>query len=507
MKSVYAIALLFICSITLTSAQEPKVQEVKKEETKPIPEPKEFVTTHQGTFGGKLIKYKAIAGEAYMKNKDGEPVASIWSVTYKFDGPENTNRPVTFVFNGGPGSASVWLHMGFFGPQVTKVDSDASKDDGGAPYPLVNNDNAMLDLTDLVFIDPVGTGYSRVIGKGKVEDYWGLTEDAKSIAAFIREWVTKNKKWNSPKYIAGESFGTTRAAAVNYELEGGGQEMSLNGLILISQALDYQGSTSTFDNIVSYVTYFPSMAATAWYHKKAGQGKTLEAFVEEARKFALDEYVSALYKGSRLTEEERNHIADRMVYFTGLSKKYIQLADLRLLVPRFRKELLRDQGISIGQLDGRYKGDEYDKVSDSPTLGDPAGYNTDGAFTAILNHYYASQLKVEMDRPYVTSNGELGSKWRWRDVPDASYWEPSYVNVARKLGDSMKRNKDLKVMVASGYYDLICPFFDTEYTFARNGILKDRVTLTYYEAGHMMYLHEPDLVKLAGDIRKFLTTK
>lgn len=507
MKFLYTIVLLLICSITLTNAQETKTKEDKKEETKPIPEAKEFITSHQGTFGGKLIKYKAIAGETYLKNSDGDPVASIWSVTYKLDGPENTNRPVTFVFNGGPGSASVWLHMGFFGPQVTKVDSDASKDDGGAPYPLVHNDYAMLDLTDLVFIDPVGTGYSRVVGKGKVENYWGLTEDAKSIAAFMREWVTKNKRWNSPKYIAGESFGTTRAAAVNSELEGGGQEMALNGLILISQALDYQGSTSTHDNIVSYITYFPSMAATAWYHKKAGQGKALEAFVEESRKFALDEYLPALYKGSRLTGEEKDHIADRMVYFTGLSKKYIQLADLRLLVPRFRKELLRDQGITIGQLDGRYTGDESDDVADRPTLGDPASYNIEGAYTAILNYYYASQLKVEMDRPYLTSNDELSSKWRWRDVPDGRYWEPSYVNVARKLGDSMRRNKDLKVLVACGYYDLICPFFDAEYTFARNGILKNQFTLTYYEAGHMMYVHEPDLVKLAGDIRKFLTTK
>jgi len=397
--------------------------------------------------------------------------------------------------------------MGFFGPQITKVDSDASQDDGGAPYPLINNSHGMLDITDLVFIDPVGTGYSRVIGKGKTEDYWGLMEDAKSIAAFMREWVTKNRRWNSPKYIAGESFGTTRAAAVNYELEGGGQEMSLNGLILISQALDYQGSTSTHDNIVSYVTYFPSMAATAWYHKKAGQGKTLEVFVEEARKFALDEYVAALYKGTRLTDAERNHIVDRMVYFTGLSKKYIEQTDIRLLMPRFRKELLRDQGITIGQLDGRYKGNEYDKVADRATLGDPSSYNISGAYGATINHYLASQLKVEMDRPYITSNGELSSKWRWRDVADGRYWEPSYVNVARKLGDSMRRNKDLKVLVASGYYDLICPFFDAEYTFARNGILKDQVTLTYYEAGHMMYIHEPDLVKLATDIRKFLTTK
>ncbi|MBX2913467.1 MAG: peptidase S10 [Cyclobacteriaceae bacterium] len=506
MKSMYAIALFLFCSL-LANAQDTGNGENKKEKDKPIPPPKEFVTSHQGTFGGKLIKYNAIAGETYLKDKEGMPVASIWSVTYKLDGPEDANRPVTFVFNGGPGSASVWLHMGFFGPQVTKVDSDASEDDGGAPYPLVNNDHALLDLTDLVFIDPVGTGYSRVVGKGKVEDYWGLIEDARSIATFMREWVTKNKRWNSPKYIAGESFGTTRAAAVAYELEGDGQEMALNGLVLISQALDYQGSTSTFDNIVSYVTYFPSMAATAWYHKKAGQGKTLEAFVEEARKFALDEYVEALYKGSRLTNDERDRIADRMVYFTGLSKKYIQQADLRLLMPRFRKELLRDEGITIGQLDGRYKGEEYDGVADRATLGDPASYSTDGAYTAILNHYYASQLHVEMDRPYITSNGELGPKWRWRDVPEGRYYEPSYVNVARKLGDSMRRNKDLKVMVACGYYDLICPFFDAEYTFARNGILKNRVTLTYYEAGHMMYLHGPDLVKLATDIRKFLTTK
>lgn len=496
-------SLIFLLSSIKSIAQEEKKQEI----IKPVPPPKEFVTSHQGTFGGKLIKYKAIAGETYLKNKEDDSVASIWSVTYKAEGAENTNRPVTFVFNGGPGSASVWLHMGLFGPQITKVDSDARIDDGGAPYPMLNNNYGMLDITDLVFIDPVGTGYSRVVGKGKVEDFWGLNEDASSIAQFMRLWVTKHKRWNAPKYIAGESFGTTRAAAVTHELEGGGQEMALNGLILISQALDYQGSTSVHDNIVSYITYFPSMAATSWYHKKAGAGKTLEAFVDEARRFALDEYVSALYKGSRLTEAEENHIAERIAYFTGLSQSYIKLSNLRILIPRYRKELLRDKGLAIGQLDGRFMGDESDDIAERPTLGDPSSYNIESAYTAILNHYYASQLNVDMDRPYISSNEEIGSKWRWRDVPEGRYWEPSYVNVARKLGDSMRRNKDLKVLVASGYYDLICPFFDTEYTFARNGILKDRVTLTYYEAGHMMYVHEPALVKIAGDIRKFYSGK
>ncbi len=500
----YSISLI-VC--TLFSILILFAQEEKSPAPKPVGDPKEFITSHQGTFGGKLIKYKAIAGETYLKGKDGEPAASIWSVTYKMDAGDLAQRPVTFVFNGGPGSASIWLHLGLFGPQITKVNSDAKEDDGAAPYPMLNNPYGMLDLTDLVFIDPVGTGYSRVIGNGKVEDYWGLNEDAKSIVAFMCEWVTRHKRWNAPKYIAGESFGTTRAAAVTHELEGNGQEMALNGLILISQALDYQGSTSMHDNIVSYVTYFPSMAATSWYHKKAGMGKTLEAFVEEARLFALDEYVRALYKGSRLTAVEKDRIAERLVYFTGLSRTYIDQSNLRILIPRYRKELLRDQGLAIGQLDGRFMGDESDDIAERPTLGDPASYNIDGAYTAILNHYYASQLNVEMDRPYITSNEELGDKWKWRDVPEGKYWEPSYVNVARKLGDAMRRNKDLKVIVASGYYDLICPFFDTEYTFARNGIPQERVTLTYYEAGHMMYVHEPDLVKIAGDIRKFLTTK
>ncbi|MCB0372948.1 MAG: hypothetical protein KDD31_08070 [Muricauda sp.] len=275
-----------------------------------IPEPKSFITNHQITNGGKLVKFKAIASETYLKNKAGEPVASMWSVAYVETGIADTSkRPITFVFNGGPGSASVWLQMGMFGPQLVKVDSDAAKDDGAAPYSMVPNTHGILDLTDLVFIDPVGTGYSKVIGKGKVEDFWGLTEDANSVAQFMRQWITENNRWMSPKYIIGESFGTTRAAGVANALEGGGQDMALNGLILISQALDYAGSTSIHDNITSYLTYLPSMAATAWYHKKAGQGKSLEVFVQECRDFTYNSYAPALYKGSLLTETEKNEMA------------------------------------------------------------------------------------------------------------------------------------------------------------------------------------------------------
>lgn len=497
--------LLTILIITHLTAL---AQKETKEEIKTIPKPQSFVTSHQGTFNGKTIKYKATAKESYLKNSLGDSVASIWSVAYTQDGIANsTKRPVTFVFNGGPGSASVWLHMGLFGPKIVKVDSDAKKDDGAAPYDLRTNEHGLLDLTDLVFVDPVGTGYSRVVGKGKEKDYWGLKEDAKSVAQFMRLWITENKRWFSPKYIAGESFGTTRAAAVGKELEGGGQNMALNGLILISQALDYDGSTSIHNNITSYVTYLPSMAATAWYHKKAGQGKNLEDFIAECRKFTYGVYTPALYKGSLLTENEKNSIAEKLAYFIGLDKDYILRSDLRILMHRFQKQLLADKGLSIGRLDGRFMGDEADKLSENPHLGDAASYQISSAYTAALNHYYASVLKVVMDRPYLTSNGKIGSTWRWRTVPDGSYWEPTPVNVSRALGETMRRNTDMKVLVASGYYDLITPFFDAEYTFSRNGIVKERVEMTYYEAGHMMYTHEPDLIKLSGDIRRFLTSK
>lgn len=493
-----------LCSIILLFALQVTAQEEKKEAIKPIPKAKSFVTSHQGVFGGKTINYKATAKETFLTNKMGDSIATFWSVAYtKTPMGDVGKRPVTFVFNGGPGSASMWLHMGFFGPKVVQVDSDAKKDDGAAPYNLVKNEHGLLDLTDLVFIDPVGTGYSRLVGKGKGKDFYGLKEDVDSFAQFIRKWVTENQRWFSPKYLAGESYGTTRAAYLGKALEGSGQNMALNGMILISQALDYAGSTSVHHNMTSYITYLPSMAATAWYHTKAGQGKTLEDFVAECRKFTYETYSPALYKGNLLGDSEKEAIAEKLSYFTGLDKTYILNSNLRILMGRFQKKLLEDKGLAVGRLDGRFMGDEVDKVAERPHLGDPASYQISAAYTATLNHYFASELNVKMDRPYITSGG--GSGWRWRTVPDGQYWEPMPVNTAPHLGETMRRNPAMKVMVASGYYDLITPFFDAEYTFARNGIATDRVEMTYYEAGHMMYTHQPDLIKLAKDIRLFLS--
>ncbi|MBW3469306.1 S10 family peptidase [Arthrospiribacter ruber] len=487
--------LIFLILLSHTSfAQDSKTN---------IPEPKKFESSHEGTFNGAKIRYKAMAGETYLKNDD-EPVASIWSTSYIKEG-DDRNRPVIFVFNGGPGSASIWLHMGVFGPRVVDVDSEAREDDGAAPYKVIHNELALLDVADLVFVDPVGTGYSKVVGKGKEEDFWGLNEDAASIAKFMRMWITQNKRWQSPKYIAGESFGTTRAAAVTAALEKGGQAMALNGLILISQALDYQGSTSKHDNIASYFTYFPTMAATSWYHSKSGQGKSLEEFLDEARAFAYNEYLPALYKGNLLELSEKEKIAERINYFLGLDKDYILRSDNRILSYRFLKELLRDQGKTIGTLDSRYFAEEGDQVAEYPTLGDPSSYGIDAAYFAGLQDYFAENLKVDMEeRPYLTSNSSIYGKWNWRPVPQGAGWEPSYVNVARSLGESMRRNKDLKVMVANGYYDMITPFLDAEYTFARHDIPMERVHMFYYKGGHMMYNHRPDFEKLISDIRGFL---
>jgi carboxypeptidase C (cathepsin A) len=497
------ITLVFALLISINLlAQDDK--EVKNK----IPLPQSFITDHEISINGVPIKYKAIASETYINDSKDEPVASFWSVAYiKQEVKDVSKRPITFVFNGGPGSASVWLHMGLFGPELVKVDSDANMDDGAAPYNMKENEMMLLDITDFVFIDPIGTGYSRVVGEGKGEDYWGLNEDANSIAKFMRLWITKNKRWFSPKYIAGESFGTTRAAAVANALEGDGQNMAVNGLILISQALDYAGSTSINDNITSYLTYLPSMAATAWYHKKAGQDKSLEAFVQECRDFTYDEYAPALYRGSLLSDSKKEAIADKLSYFTSLSKDYILRSNNRILMHRFQKQLLQEKGVAVGRLDGRFKGEQVDLVSEGPEFGDPSSYQISGAYTAALNHYYASVLNVEMDRPYKTSNREVGRKWNWKPVGKDQSWEPAAVNVTRRLSGVMNRNTKMKVMVANGYYDLICPFFDAEYTFSRNGIDPEKIEMKYYEAGHMMYVHEEDFVKLTKDIREFMTSE
>lgn len=477
----------------------------KEAETRPVPDPVMFESRHTGTFGRQKVAYTVEAGDTQITNEDGKPAASLFTISYiKEDA--GTDRPVTFVFNGGPGSASVWLHMGLLGPKRVVVASDADEDDGAAPYRMVDNPLSILDQTDLVFIDPVGTGFSQAIGEGEDKDYWNEAGDKSSIAEVMRIWITKHKRWNAPKYLIGESFGTTRAAYLANELTVGDVDIALNGIVLISQALDYEGSTSAHDNVYSYVTYLPSMAAAAQYHGRAGQGVPQAEFLAEARAFARDEYGPALWKGEWLSPEERTYIRDRLAYFTGLDPEYIETSNLRILMHRFQKELLRDEGVALGRLDGRYLGDEADDAAEGPE-DDVSSYAVSSAYSALMNQYLAADLGVEMDRPYMVSSPDAGEQWDFRDAPEGEYWEPHYVNAGRQLTTAMRHNTALKVMVASGYFDLICPFFDAEITFARYGIPQDQVAMTYYQGGHMMYLNDGALKALAADIRSFYAGK
>lgn len=498
MKKTFFLLALSLTVLSFAQAQE---SETKKWEPR---EPQSFTTQHTGTFNGKLITYDAVVSETFIKNSKGEVTGAMWSTAYLRTGTNlgQGSRPVMFVFNGGPGSASIWLHVGFFGPKVVKVDSEGKEDDGAAPFTFVKNEQALLDLVDMVFIDPVGTGFSELEGVGEGEDFWGLNADASSIAQFMRTWVSQHGRWQAPKFLAGESFGTTRAAKIAENLQGGGQTMALNGIILISQALDYAGSTSVQDNLTSFFTYLPSQAVTAWYHGKAGKGKTIEAFAQEAREFAYGEYLESLFLGAKQTEAQKEAIAEKLAYFTGLDKAYILRSDNQVLMGRFKKELLRKEGEVIGTLDGRFLATETDPVAENPVLGDPSGYMTDAAYTAVFNDYLQKDLEVKMDRPYYTSAVNAGG-WDWKPT-SGGYWEPSYVSTARSLSEAMHRNTQLQVLVANGYYDLITPFFDSEYTFARHEFPQDRIQMTYYEAGHMMYNRQEDFDALAKDIRAFL---
>lgn len=459
-------------------------------------------TRHQGRFGARSVRYLARAAEMHLHDTDGKPVAALFHTAYlELDaGPE---RPVTFVFNGGPGSASVWLHMGLLGPRRVVVASDAGADDGAAPYRVINNPHTLLDVTDLVFIDPIGTGFSRVIGAGKTSDFWSMGGDSASISQFIHRFLAEHGRWNAPKYLIGESFGSTRAALVANALMDDGQDVALNGIMMISQAMDYTGSTPTADNVIAHVTYLPSMAAAAHFHGRAGREQPLAQFLQAARDFAVDEYLPALFRGSELPAADRERIASDYARFTGLDVDYVLRADLRVTVPRFSKELLRDRGLALGRLDSRYTADESDDTADSPHLGDAGSNAISSAYTAAINQHLHTVLGVRSTRPYLVSNSAVGKQWDYRTAAPGEYWEPSYVNTSRALSDALRKNSALRVLVASGYYDLVTPFFDAEYTFGRHDILRERVAMKYYEAGHMMYVRQADFDALLRDLREF----
>jgi carboxypeptidase C (cathepsin A) len=495
-------AALVLAAPVLAQPPAPPPPAKQDQPERPIPEPSVSITHHRGVFGGVPIAYTATASETYLKGDDGTPKASLFSVAYVKE-PRDPARPVTFLFNGGPGSGSVWLQMGAFGPKRVGIPSDA-RDDGAPPYPILDNPDSLLDVTDIVFIDPVGTGFSHTLGKTEGKDYWGVTQDAKSVSQFIRLWLNDNGRWNSPKFMGGESYGTTRSAAVVNQLEGAYNDVGLDGIILMSTILDFGAQANVQGNEMPYVLFLPSMAAAAWYHHKvANPPATVDAFVQEARDFAEGDYAAALLKGQRLQGEARAAIRRRLARFTGLSEEYLERADLRVTDQRFYKELLRDRGLAIGRLDARYTGRDYDNAGEAPD-NDPSFYGIDAGYTAAVNAWVRDGLGFKSDRSYVTI-GPVGN-WDW-DLSDQGGEAKYYKSVAPYLSKAMRENSGLRVFVGAGYYDFATPLFGAEYALSRTGFPQDRIQFHYYEAGHMMYVHDESRAKLARDVRAFIRSR
>src|SRR5688572_422731 len=493
-----ALALAAAAFAVPARTQAPPAAPAAKEDPKPVPPPTISTTRHTGTFGGQRIAYTATASETYLKAEDGTPKASIFSISYVRE-PRDRSRPVTFLINGGPGSGSLWLHMGAFGPKRVAIPSDA-RDDGGPPFPILDNPDSLLDVTDIVFIDPVGTGFSRTLGKTEGKEYWGVTADAKSVAEFIRIWLNENGRWNSPKYLGGESYGTTRSAAVVNQLEGAFNDVSLNGIILISTILDFGAQSAVPGNEMPYILFLPSMAAAAHFHGKVADPPPLEAFVEEARAFAIGDYAAALLKGQKLQGEERASIRRRLARFTGLSERFLDEADLRVTDQRFYKELLRDRGLVIGRLDARYTGRDFDNAGEEPD-NDPSFYGIDAGYTAALNEWVRTGLGFRTDRQYSTIGGVRD--WNW-DLDDLGGESRFYKNVAPYIGRAMRENSGLRVFVGQGWFDFATPFFGAEYALSRTGVPQDRISYRYYGSGHMMYVRDEDRSQLSRDIRDFI---
>lgn len=495
--------LILACFVSLWSgiaiADEPKPDSSKPEFKVEFPKESSAETKHTITIDGKSIAYTATAGNLLLKEENGKPKASVFYVAYTRDGVEPGTRPVTFSFNGGPGSSSVWLHMGLLGPKRVKM-----KDDGSPlppPYTLEDNAYSMLDITDLVFIDPVSTGFSRAVPGEDPNQYFGVKGDIESVGDFIRLYATRYKRWSSPKYLIGESYGTTRAAGlVGYLQQHDG--MYFNGVILVSVAIDFGTLDFTRGNETPFFLYVPTYATTAWYHKKLPpdlQQLDLKTVADQARAFALNEYAPALLKGDRLSPDEQNKIAEKLSRFTGLSTTFIKNANLRISDNRFFKELLRDQRLLTGRLDSRFTGRDIDAAGEEPEF-DPAMAAIMGEFTATFNDYVRRDLKFENDAGYAIFSHQIRD---WNVEPE---FKGRYINTGDDLRQAINQNPSMRIFVANGYYDLATPFFATEYTFSHLSLepeLKKNISLNYYEGGHMMYINKPSLMQLKSDLSKF----
>lgn len=494
MRRLYPVLLLSFWLTGPAAAEEAKKKDAG-------PEPKEHIVTtkHSITIGGRKLDYEAKAGTLILRDDKGKARASMFFVAYHLitDTPAE-RRPVTFAFNGGPGSSSVWLHLGVLGPKRVKLNEKGKT--LAPPYKLVANEATPLPITDLVFIDPVTTGFSRAAPGQETKQFHGVREDIVANGDFIRLWVTKFRRWDSPKFLIGESYGTTRAAGLVQHLQEE-EGMNFNGVVLVSAVLNFGTLRFAEGNDLPCILFLPGYTATAWYHKKlpsdlqADRKKALA----EAEKFAVGPYATALLKGDELPAAERKQVARQLARLTGLSEEYIERSNLRIDTSRFRKELLRESGKTVGRFDSRFTGSDLDDVGERPDY-DPSYAIVQGPFTALVNRYLRTELNYETELNYHILTGKV-HPWNYGSAKNR------YLNVAPDLRRAMTRNPGLRVFVASGLYDLATPYYASRYTVSHLGLppeLRDHVQVIEYPAGHMMYINQESLDKLKKDMIDFL---
>lgn len=499
------LAAVVVCSAQLPAPAHPEPEKTAAQtsasEKFPAPqaEEKSSKTQHSITVNGQQLHYTAIAGTLVIKKDDGngKPAASMFYVAYTLDGADAAKRPITFAFNGGPGSSSVWLHMGALGPRRVALTPEGTP--VPPPYHLVDNQQTALAFTDLVFIDPVSTGFSRNAPGEDPKHFHGLEEDLDSVSDFIRLFLTRYDRWNSPKFLAGESYGTTRASALSqYLIQKDG--IYLNGITLISSVLNFGTISFTPGNDLPYILFLPTYTAAAWYHKKLSgdlQSGTVEHAVEQARTFAGTTYAQALMRGDQLSAADRAQLVRQIAHFTGLPEQFIDDANLRVSAQRFFKELLRDRKETIGRYDSRLLGMDADAAGEHAEY-DPSYAAVQGAFTDAFNHYVREDLNWKTDLPYEVLTGKV-RPWNYSEFTNR------YVDVADRLRQAMTQNQFMRVLQMNGYYDLATPFYATEYTFDHLGLapnLRKNVSMAYCGAGHMLYLRQTCLETLHSSMSK-----
>ena len=497
MKKIRIFVLLLAFGIGGTGMAQEKAAE------KPMPSAEVFTSTQMVRINGVTHALKTRAGTMLLRDEQNEPIALHGFTAYfKEDGP--SKRPIVFAFNGGPGSSSYWLHMGVMGPKRIVVNDPGYTK--AAPYQLVNNDYAILDIADVVMLDPIGTGLSVPVGKATGKDFWGVDQDIRAFGLFIIQFLREYDRMQSPKYLLGESYGTFRnAGLMKYLLDKG---IALNGVVMVSAVFDLHTLTFPPNDITAYLAHFPSYAATAWYHQKIeNRNPSLENYMQEIRRFTESEYLPALYKGSSLPESDKKAMAQKLGKYTGISPDYWFRANLRVKAGEFFNELLRGEGLTVGRLDARFTGINENLLNQEGTT-DPQSDAISPAYTAGFLDYFYRELGVSKKLDYKTSAYAVpGFKWDWSHRGNDSWGTQVAINTGIDMANTMTRDPNLKVMILNGYLDLATVFYGVEHSLDQLGLrpeIRKNILMKYYEAGHMMYTHQPSLQQFRKDLEGFI---